>query len=216
MDGLKLQAKAYRGYAKSAAKTGLLHRHYRPSGSTYPLSEANRLMPGLAVLADRHTGNFKFNAPDGHGKPYLDALADGTALHVGDYLLPVADGEALFVGAMPHIAPILVVQCNRTVSLLRPGVVDTAYLGDVQAEEVAHLSGWPCSLLAGTKGESNTSGLPTETRTPWFSVLLPASPDGFVIKTNDLMTDDLGHRYEVSSAELSALGWRLSVSQKDV
>jgi hypothetical protein len=43
-------------------------------------------------------------------------------------------------------------------------------------------------------------------------VLLPAQPD-VVLLVADLMTDDLGRNAVVSSAELTNLGWRLSVKQ---
>ena len=43
-------------------------------------------------------------------------------------------------------------------------------------------------------------------------MLLPAFP-GVVLLPADLMTDDLGRSAVVSAAELTALGWRLTVKQ---
>ena len=47
---------------------------------------------------------------------------------------------------------------------------------------------------------------------PYWTVLLPAFP-GVVLRPADLMTDDLGRTAVVAAAELTDLGWRLSVKQ---
>jgi hypothetical protein len=46
----------------------------------------------------------------------------------------------------------------------------------------------------------------------YWTVLLPSHP-GVVLRLADLMTDDLGRNSIVSGAELTDLGWRLSVKQ---
>jgi len=67
------------------------------------------------------------------------------------------------------------------------------------------------SLLAGGSG-LDRAGLPGDAGSSGWSVLLPASGRA-LIRTGDLLTDDLGRAGVVASAELSELGWRLDVRQ---
>jgi hypothetical protein len=43
-------------------------------------------------------------------------------------------------------------------------------------------------------------------------VLLPEAP-GVILRAGDLIADELGRRYIVSSAELTDLGWRITAQQ---
>ena len=61
-------------------------------------------------------------------------------------------------------------------------------------------------------GGSPAAELPSDTSVPYWTVLLPAFP-GVVLLPADLMTDDLGRNAVVSAAELTGLGWRLTVKQ---
>ena len=80
--------------------------------------------------------------------------------------------------------------------------------------EIAYATGFPCSILQGTKGEKNDAGLPGDTRLPWWVILVPASVGN--IKYGDLILDDLGRRYVVSSPELTDLGYRITASMVTV
>jgi hypothetical protein len=57
-----------------------------------------------------------------------------------------------------------------------------------------------------------SADLPGDSSVSRWTVLLPAHPD-IVLQFSDLLTDDLGRSAVVSSAELTDLGWRLSVKQ---
>jgi hypothetical protein len=113
--------------------------------------------------------------------------------------------------------PILVVECNRTVNITRPQV-QTAYgavsdyEGTTAANETPLMSGWPASVLQGTKGEKGGVALPGDVRDAWCAVLLPEAP-GVILRAGDLIADELGRRYIVSSAELTDLGWRITAQQ---
>ena len=104
---------------------------------------------------------------------------------------------------MQQALPILLVQTNRIINVLRPatqsGVGAIGYGGDIVSTETTLMSAWPASVLQGTKGEKNPTGLPMDERNPWMSVLLPHYT-GVTIRTSDILTDDLGRKMLVSSA----------------
>ena len=83
--------------------------------------------------------------------------------------------------------------------------------GEETAVDVPMLTGWPCSMLQGTKGEKDDSGIPDDTRSPWIAALLPPSAVAD-IRTDDVITDEDGRSFQVSGAELSPLGWRLTAA----
>jgi hypothetical protein len=49
---------------------------------------------------------------------------------------------------------------------------------------------------------------------PWKAILLPMFA-GVAIMTNDYITDTTGLRYQVSDAELTNLGWRISATVRE-
>ncbi len=67
-----------------------------------------------------------------------------------------------------------------------------------------------CSGAAGS-GEPQAD-LPSDNTVPYWTVLLAAFP-GVIVLPTDLMSDDLGRNATVSAAELTELGWRLTVKQ---
>jgi hypothetical protein len=211
MDGAKIQDRVYRGYAKAASKIGLAHALYRPVGAAAALATGNLI---TTLPASFNAEDMKYGKPNKYGKPLWYAIVDGAQTQVGDYL--VGPSGTFFIAAQQALLPILAVQCSNTIDVLRPqqqtGVGAVGYGGDTDDNETPLLTGWPASVLQGTKGEKSETHLPGDTRTPWWAVLLPAL-GGVTIKTNDLITDDLGRRLIVSSAELSDLGWRLTAMQ---
>ena len=153
--------------------------------------------------------DMKYSKPNKYGKATWYALFDATSAQVGDYFS--GDGGTFFIAAMQLLLPILVVECNRVITVWRPQIetgADGEYGGNTVANETALMTGWPCSILQGTKGEKNESNLPGDTRSPWWTILLPYG--GVQILPNDIITDDLGIRYVVSSPELTDLGWRIT------
>ncbi|PRP68704.1 hypothetical protein BUE93_20785 [Chromobacterium amazonense] len=214
MNGTKLNAKVWAGYAKAAKKIGTPYQHYRPSSASNPLAAGNRLADLPVSL---NAEDPRFARPNVYGKPTWYAIADGSQLKVGDYIVGIEG--TLFVAALQQLLPIFMVDCNRTISILREtradGFGQLPYGGDTPDIEQPLMAGWPASVLQGPKGEKNETGLPGDVRTPWWAILLPAWPT-VTIRTSDIITDDLGRRYIVSSAELTDLGWRLTATQKQV
>jgi hypothetical protein len=154
--------------------------------------------------------DMKYGKPNKYGKATWYALVDGTNLEVGDYF--VGPQGTFLIAALQSLLPILVVECNRTVSIFRPqaqtGLGLGPYGGNTDATETLLISGRPCSILQGTKGEKSDSNLPGDTRSPWWAILMPYA--GVDITFDDVIVDDLGRRYIVSSPERSDLGWRIT------
>ncbi len=211
MNGAQIQQKLYAGYAKAARVIGTTYQHYRPTSATNPISNATQMASlSVSLNADDPT----YARPNVYGKATWYAIMDGSQMQVGDYIVGIEG--TLFVAALQQLLPIFMVDCNRTITVLRPGmdsgVGEIGYGGDTAANEVALMTAWPASLLQGTKGEKNDVNLPGDVRTPWWLVLLPAWP-GVTLRTSDIITDDIGRRYVISSAELTDLGWRCTAMQ---
>lgn len=210
MDGAQIQQKVYRGYAISAAKIGTAFNQYRPTSAIGPVAGA----PIATLNASFNAQDMKYGKPNVYAKPLWYALVDGTQTAVGDYLIGASG--TYFIAAQQPLLPILAVECNRTINLLRPqqltGTGTVGYGGDTVANETVLMTGWPASILQGTKGEKGDTDLPGDVRNPWWAVLFPYSP-GVALRTGDIITDDLMRRYIISSAELTDLGWRLTSIQ---
>jgi hypothetical protein len=211
MDGAKAQAQVYKGYAQVAKRLGSSFTLYRPT--SVDMSAAT--IVATSFLASLNAEDMTYRRPNKYGKPTWFAVMDGRVTQVGDYL--IGDTGKFFVAAQQPLLPILVVECNRTVNITRPQV-QTAYgavsdyEGTTAANETPLMSGWPASVLQGTKGEKGGVALPGDVRDAWWAVLLPAAP-GVILRAGDLIADELGRRYIVSSAELTDLGWRITAQQ---
>ncbi len=208
MNSAIIQTQIYKGYGAAAAVLGSVYSQYRPTNALAPIGAAIAT-PNVAFNAE----DMQFKRPSKYGKPTWFALFDASAAQVGDYL--VGGEGAFFIAAMQLMLPVLVVSCNRTIAVSRPqqqtGIGAVSYGGNTVAAETPLMTGWPASVLQGTKGEKSDVALPGDTRTPWWSILLPYFT-GITIMPADIITDDLGRRYVVSSPELTDLGWRITAS----
>lgn len=214
MNGTKLNSLVYKGYAKAATKIGTTYQHYRPTSAMNPLAVGNRLADMPVSL---NANDPQYSRPNMYGKATWYAVADGTQLQVGDYIVGIEG--TLFVAALQQLLPIYMVDCNRTISVLRPQIGMSAgalpYSGDTQSNEVMLMESWPASVLQGSKGEKNETNLPGDVKTPWWSVLMPHFP-GVTLQTSDVIVDDIGRRMIISGAELTDLGWRMTCMQATV
>lgn len=211
MDGEKIQLKLYKGYAKAARVVGTTYTHFRPTSVSNPMDIANQLADIKMTL---NACDMKYGKPNAYGKATWYGIFDGTQGQVGDYFNGIEG--VFFVAAMQQLLPILMVSCNRVITIARPsmetGPGAIGYGGDTKAGEVNLMANWPASVLQGSKGEKNDVGLPGDTKNPWFTVLLPYW-NGVTLRTSDIISDEIGGRYRVSSAELTDLGWRLTAQQ---
>lgn len=212
MDAATLQNRIYKGYAKAALRIGYVTDQYRPSSANDPLAIGNKL---ASFNASFNAEDMKYGKPNKYGNPVWYGLFDGSLTQVGDYLTNSHDGT-YFIAAQQTNLPILVVQCNRTINVRRPqqqtGIGAVGYGGDTTANETSLMQSWPASVLQGSKGEKSETNLPGDVKNAWWSILLPHY-SGVTLRADDIITDDLAHRYVISSAELTDLGWRLTAMQ---
>ncbi|MGY1448702.1 hypothetical protein ACW582_16090 [Pseudomonas chlororaphis] len=212
MDGTKLQSKIYIGYGKAAKRIGFEYQQFRATSANNPLATI-----ALQTLPASFTTKFTYSAPNKYGEATWLGLFDAREFAVGDFL--VGRQGTFFIAAMQDTLPILCVQTNRTVNVLRvgqdAGVGLGGWAGDKPSTETVIMHGWPASILQGTKGETNEARLPQDVKTPWWAILLPAWP-GVVFRTSDIIRDDLDRKYVISSAELTDMGWRITAMQAQV
>jgi hypothetical protein len=215
MDGARLQAKVYAGYAKAAQRIGLPYGLFRPISASNPIG-----VTPIAILNASFTvhgpGNFDFSKPSDHKQPLFHALLDGSQVLVGDYLVSETNPQGpFFIASKDAGVPILAVQCNRTISAFNPGpalsIGANPYSGTTLANETAILTNWPASVLLGSRGVRDQN-LPEDAGYGSWRVLMPAWP-GVVIRPGTILNDDLNNRMIVVSAELQDLGWRIDATQ---
>jgi hypothetical protein len=106
----------------------------------------------------------------------------------------------------------------RTVQISRPNSDNAAgvqpYAGVVETNETVIATGLPASIQATMAGAKNPSGVPAAgAKTNWY-VFIPAfaCARGTVLQ-DDVVTDDLGERYQVASNFWDSLGYRLTVEK---
>lgn len=211
MDGEKLISNVYAGYGKAAKRIGFDYAVYRPSQSPSdpPLDNANLLLESLKVSPNQK-GDYK--VPNSYGVAIWWSYHDGSETLVGDYL--VGRMGTFFIAAQQDLLPIMLVNCNRVVTITRPAPADgigaVDYQGYTTDATDTLMTEWPASILQGREKDQNI--VPMDTKLPSWQILLPAQA-GVVLRTSDIITDDLGHRYGIGSAEQTDLGWRLTAIQ---
>jgi hypothetical protein len=211
MNPMELQNRVHWGLNAAARAVGADTDAYRPSGFSEPLAPENRFLRMRAAFTAR---DGKFAHPNSYGDALWYGIFDAAYTRPGDYL--VQADSVWFVAAQQRLVPVLCVQTNRIVSFSRPAAPPStgvnAYGGTIMETNKILLTSWPASVL-GVAGRGHPSAdLPSDGSVPYWTVLLPAIPD-MVLLSSDLMTDDLGRNAVIAAAELSALGWRITVKQ---
>lgn len=195
----------------AARSVGLRTDAYRPSGVADPLHPTNRFLRLQAAFSNVHGGFERANTYD---HPLWNGIFDAAYTQVGDYL--VQPSGTWFIAAQQSLMPVLCVRADRIVSLTRPAApISTgvnAYGGITAATNMPLLTNWPASVRSASAAGVPPADLPGDSSVSHWTVLLPAHPE-VIVQFSDLMTDDLGRNAVVSSAELTDLGWRLSVRQ---
>ena len=213
MNGALLQSKIFAAYGKAAGFIGTSYSQYRPINAAGAL---NNLIGTLTAAFDTKP-DFTFSKPNLYPAPIWYGLFNGAVVQPSDYFVGV--GGTYFFAGMQPLLPAIAINCNRVLTISAPqvqtGVGALGYGGSTTANATQLVTGYPASVLQGTKGEKSVMQLPGDTRAPWWQVLLPALPGGIVLLNNYLMTDELGKRYKISSAELSDLGWRITAAEMD-
>jgi hypothetical protein len=211
VDEVILQDRIRWGLNVAARSIGQSTDAYRPIDSSEPLRSANRFLRLRVAFANIHGA---FERPNAYDHPLWSGIFDAAYTRVGDYL--VQSSGTWFIAAQQPLLPVLCVRADRIVSFTRPAAPTTtgvnAYGGAIAATNTPLLTNWPASVRASSRAGAPSADLPGDTSLSYWTVLLPAIPDvGLLVA--DLMTDDLGRNAVIASAELTDLGWRLSVKQ---
>jgi hypothetical protein len=184
---------------------------YRPSGASGPTAPANRY---LRLHAAFTAPDDRFQRPNGYGAATWHGVFDAAYTKVGDYL--VRNGDVWFIAAQQDLLPVLCVKADRLVSFARPDAPSNAgvnaYSGVTTDTTTPLLTDWPASILGVGGSGMPSADLPSDQSVPYWTVLMPAYGD-VVLLPADLMQDDLGRNGTVAAAELTALGWRITVKQ---
>lgn len=208
MDAATLQNRIYKGYDKAAQRIGIDFTIYRSTTAIDPISPDN--IQGTIKASFNVSWNYERASK--YANSVWQLVADGTLLQPFDYLKSAT--QIYFVAGKQLILPMLAVSCNQSIDIKRPvGPSGKGYQGysafeDSTAETIYR--DCPASYLQGTRGTNNPNDLPTDAKMPWFIVLLPML-GGQLIQTGDFLENSFGVRHMVSSAELTDLGWRLTV-----
>jgi hypothetical protein len=206
----RIQDALHRGLGVAARGLGAWCDAYRPRGATDPLDSANRFLRlPASFLPQRETQDVS------HGHRVWQGVFDAAYTRPGDYL---SNGDyRFFVIAQEPFQPVLCICGNRVVSIRRPGAPAAAgvngYGGVLRRDAIPLLTRWPVSVV--TPGETvGRTDLPADAGLARWSVWLPLAPIP-ALRAGDLLEDDLGRSGVVTTADLSALGWRLTVKQAE-
>jgi hypothetical protein len=208
MDSQRLQDRLYYGLGIAAHRTGDSTDAFRPNGPINPIGESNRFLRLAASFLPMDGGAARAN---GYGAALWQGIFDAAYTRPGDYL--VQQQRTFFIAAQQPLLPVLCIQTNRTISVLRPNQqtapASNPYGGYTDNQAATLMGGWPASVIGvNGKGEP-AAGLPTDQIIPLLAILMPAAQ--FVsLAPGDLISDDLGRTAVITGSELSGLGWRLT------
>lgn len=97
----------------------------------------------------------------------------------------------------------------RTIAISRPtgqsGIGAVGYGGEVPADEEPVASGVPASIQLDRQGRDNRTGLPGDAKSTLWRILFK-QPKG-TVQNRDVITDDLGDRYQVIGPYWNSLGY---------
>ncbi len=215
----KLQDMIQRGLGRAAIAIGEWCDAYRPTGAEDPLAPERRYIRLQASFSSPIKSSEKVNS---YGEAIWLGIFDSAYTRTGDYIVRkesrpgTLDGGVWFIAGQQPLRPVLCVRANRVVSITRPFAVSAPGLnnyGGVDRRNVTTLlTKWPVSVLSARGAGLDRTNLPADSGDGSWHVLLPEVPR-VVLRSGDLMSDDLGRLGVVGSAELSELGWRLQVKQ---
>ena len=107
----------------------------------------------------------------------------------------------------------------RTIAITRPntnsGIGAIGYGGLTPAAETAVVSGLPASIQENKNLGKPEADVPGDAlRATQWNIFIPATAAALgLIEERDIVTDDLGQRYQISTAYWNSLGYRLGADQ---
>jgi hypothetical protein len=210
MDGTTLGARIAWAYGKAAGKIGLPYTQYRPASATAPMAIAL----GTVTAAFKPSGK-DFGAPRKPENAFFDGHMDTSPVAPGDIL--VGPEGTFFVWQLPPFGAALCVECNYTVSVVRPDQPVASGFNDLGATasttQITLLSGWPASIRRDGRGQESDADLPGTGKVGNWVVLLPAFPSVTILVADVVARSGDAARLLVSLAELTD-GWRLIAQEE--
>ena len=220
-----IQSQIYNGFGIAASVLGAPCVQSRsPNGTSRPVGAGTTVATVNAIFRNP---SGPFVSPAGYGKMMFYGTFNPTGFLHGDYLTDPT-GVAYFVASVEAMNYPLMIRCNGTMSFWRPAGTTPAlitpptvpgnylpptdlYGGDQTSTEVPLITGWPVSVLQGTKGEKGEVALPGDVRVPWVYIMVPdLGVVQFQPGDQAVDTQPIPMRYTVSGVERSSLGWRIS------
>lgn len=209
MNGTRLQSLIYKGYGKAADKIGEPYQVYRPTAAITPAPISTST--NIGTLEAQFWVDENLTRPLEYGKATMKGWFDARNSAIGDYF--VGPQGTFFIASLQANVPPLMVWCTGSINLFRPPkqpvVGSNSYGGTTQQNQVQLLGAWPASIRQESKGREGDVSLPGDMLKPWWRILVPNLISGVQIESADILTDDLGRRFIISSAERSPFGWRL-------
>ena len=210
MDQAGIQLRIARGLAKAATIVGTSFVQYRPMTAMDPLLAGSSI--GTIPCAVDTNANLELASPIPPGHPFTLLLADPTPLQAGDYLVGSAD--TYFVSRIQPLQPAWCVLCNMVFNVLDTAQATTAgtnsYGGVTSASNTLLARNWPMGMFAKTRGEQDVTKLPSDTRSAFFEVFMPAIP-GLTLGLGLCLQDMSAQIYLIMSSETTAYGCKLLV-----
>lgn len=218
MDQAKIVSKIYYGYKQAALRLGAPYVIYRATSAINPIQDPN--IPDDSPVMASFAVNWAYNKFQNYGNAIYIGIFDGRVTQVGDYL--VKDDITYFIGSMEDVKPILTVRCNALITVKRPFGETTGglqgYSGRTAETDVVKYQDVPASLLIKTtKGVTNNVGLPTDTRQPLYTCLIPYLGNVELL-TGDLVFSQWDETPGIKNlviweVELTDLGYRLQLEE---
>lgn len=200
MDGAKIQSLINKGLGKASKKLGSTFSVYRSASLLNPLDPANA-RPDIQASITTGYQYSRFNKPNA---PEWTLVADATDLLPGDWL--VGD-QTFYLATIQPLLPMPVIQCNRVVSITRPGYSSAG--GNLEASEITVASSLPVFMFSkGAKAASaHAIAFPTNTTAAmdeWVVYINARALNG--IQKHDILVDENGDKYEFSVVNFTDWG----------
>jgi hypothetical protein len=216
MDGARLASRIGLGFAKMAEAAGEWADFFRPQNGDEVFAAGNRLARRKALILPPQG----WRMPPQFGEAAFLGYFGREGLGVGDLLRTAA--EAFFIGALPPLAPALLIRANGRFTLARPrggaGFGASAYGGVVRPELAVLARDWPAHLALGAPLPSpRASEIPMEGRLAAYTLLWPRHAE-IVPQPSDLVfaASEAGSRvrqFAVAGVAVEAEGVRLGLRE---
>lgn len=226
MNPARIQQKILYGYAKAGSKLGAYFSLYRSAIPINPIQLPN-LIGNIRMSQSVSWNYMKANE---YGNSVYNACIDGQrknsplSARQGDYLIPAVDPDSGFiennniyyVQGFQFDLPPKVVECNKTISIIRPSQTNgpgyVGYVGYTEATSEPVMTAMPASILIEGQGAQAKTNLPTDTREPAWIILIP-NLNNVMVRIDDIVTDEKNQQYVIDDNELTDLGWRIRAIQ---